>query len=305
MDIQAIISQLAVLFILLMLGYVCGKAKVLPPETGRILTKVVMNVTLPCTALTSVVGGDLVITGGETVFYMLAAALAFLIFFAIAIPSSRIMFRDKPSRGLSSYMIVFSNCGFMGFPVAYAIFGAESMYYVALFNIVFTLFVFTAGPVMMSGKSGKPDLKTIITPAFIASILVIPIALTGYKTPAVIADTIRLTGNVTTPASMLVIGITLSLVPVKAVFSEYRLYPIAVLKLVVIPLVVWLVLRQIVADDFALGMLVILSAMPTAAMAVIHAIELGNNERFASSGIFLTTLLSCATIPLTVYLILM
>ena len=305
MDMQAIISQLAVLFILLLLGYISGKTKFLSPETGKVLTKVVMNITMPCTALSSAIYGNLEITGGETAFFMLASLLSFLIFFVISIPSARILSRENQTRGLLSYMIVFPNSGFIGFPVTLAIFGSGSVYYAALFLIVLSIFLFTAGTIMMSGRIKKLNPKAILTPGLIASLLVIPLALIRFQAPFVIAEVIQLTGNITSPAAMLIVGVTLSQIPVKAVFSKWRLYPMAILKLIVLPLAVWLVFKQIVDNELMLGMLVILSAMPTAAIAVMHAIELGNDERLASSGIFLTTLLSCATIPLVVYTLLM
>jgi len=304
MDIQAIISQLAVLFILLIFGYAGGKLKVLTPDTGKVLTKLVMNIALPCTALSSVVGGNLRVTGGETAFYMLMSLLVFLISFVIAVISARLFVKDKPTRGLYSYMIIFSNAAFMGYPVSFAIYGAASVFYVALFNITFLVVVFTVGTILMSGKGGKPDLKAIFTPALIAALLVIPLAIIGFKAPPIIADAIRLTGSITTPASMLIIGVSLSLVPLKEVFSEWRLYPASLIKLMVVPVVLWFVLRPIVTDDLVLGMLIVISAMPTAAIAGMHAIEHGNDVKIASAGIFLTTLLSCATIPLVVYMLL-
>ena len=304
MGMQAIVSQLAVLFILLILGYLGGKLKVLTSDTGVVLTRLVMNITLPCTALGSVVRGDLVISGWETAFFILMALLALLIGFLIAAPSALVLVKGKQARGLYSYLIMFANVAFMGYPVTYAIYGASSVFYVAINNIPFLAVVFTAGTILMSGKGGKLSPKVFVTPALISALMVIPLALIGFRAPPVLADAIILTGTVTTPASMLIIGVTLSQVPVKSVFTNWRLYPMAAIKLIVVPVVTWLVLRLFIADDFILGMLVILSAMPSAAIAAMHAIEHGNDERTVSAGIFLTTLLSCATIPLIVYLFL-
>jgi len=103
---------------------------------------------------------------------------------------------------------------------------------------------------------------------------------------------------------MLIVGITLAQVPVRHVFSEWRLYPLAFVKLLVVPFVVWLIFRQFIADELMLGVLVVLSAMPTAANVAMLAIEYKGNSRIASSGVFLTTLLSGATVPLVVYFLL-
>ena len=304
MDIQRVISQLAVLFLLIAAGWVTGKTKILTEDGSKCLSKLVLYVTTPCTILSSVFGEDMGVTAAETGLFILASAAAFLIYFVVAVPSARLLSPNKENRGLMGFMISFGNVTFMGLPVAIAVFGPASAYYVALFNIPFMALVFSVGIIMISGKRGKMDLRLLVTPSLIAALLAVPIALTGYRAPSIPADAIRIAGNLTTPGSMLVIGSTLSRVKIRDVFSKWRLYPIALLKLTVIPVIAWAVFRPLIASDLLLGVLVILSGMPTAAMAAMFAIEYGADERFASSGIFLATLLSGATIPLVVYFLL-
>ena len=305
MDMQAIIGQLAVLFILVLVGYAACKVKAVPPETGKTLTKVVFNITLPCTILSTVAGGNLTITGGETALFMLFSLLAFLVFFVFAVITSRALGGGKDNRGLFVSMIILGNVTFMGLPVSNAILGPESAFFVALFNIPFWIINFSVAPIMISGRGGSFDPKVLINPSLIAALLVVPLAIVGFRAPAVIADALRLTGSVTTPAAMLIVGITLAQVPVRHVFSEWRLYPLTFVKLLLVPFVVWLLFRQFITDELMLGVLVVMSAMPTAANVAMLAIEYKGNSRIASSGVFLTTLLSGATVPLVVYFLLM
>ena len=157
---------------------------------------------------------------------------------------------------------------------------------------------------MISGKGRGIDLKDFLTPSLVTALLVIPLATIDFKAPFVVAEAIRLSGSITTPATMIILGVTLAQVPVKDVFTEWRLYPMMILKMVLVPVIAWLVFRQIVTDSFILSILVVLSAMPTAIIVAMLAIEYDNDERLASKGIFLTTLLSCATIPLVVNILL-
>ena len=230
--------------------------------------------------------------------------LVLLIHVIIALPTARVLCSDKASRGLYGAFLIFGNVGFMGFPVIGAIFGVEAVFYVALFNIPFQVLSFSLGIMMISGKGGRHDPRVLLSPTLVCSLLAIPLGIIGFKAPDVIAEAIRLSGNMTTPTTMFIIGVTLAQVPVKNVFTEWRLYPSAVLKLMVVPVVVWLVLRMFITDAQILGVLVVLSAMPTAVIVAMFAIEFGNDEHTASKSIFLTTLMSCATIPLMVYLLL-
>ncbi|MDR2590045.1 MAG: AEC family transporter [Oscillospiraceae bacterium] len=306
MDMQVILNQMVVLFVLLGIGFVVGKAKVLTKEGNRALTKVILFVALPCTILHSVLESKIDITVGDTMFFLLMSLLVFAIAFAIAIPIVYFTRGDKKNHGLLTYMSVFSNSGFMGFPVVIAIFGFASAFYVALFNIPFNVFSFSIGIMLIAGsKNGRFNPKLLINPPLIASLLAIPIALTGFSTPHIISEAIKLTGNITTPGAMIVIGSTLSYIPLKKIFVEWRIAVITLLKLIVIPLVTWLILRQFISDPMMLGVLVVISGMPTAAQSAMLAVQYDGNEQIASAGVFITTLLCGITVPLIVYLLLM
>jgi predicted permease len=103
---------------------------------------------------------------------------------------------------------------------------------------------------------------------------------------------------------MLIIGSTLASIPFKKVFTQWRLYPVTVIKLLIVPVVTWLVLRLFIHDALMLGILVVLSGMPTATSATMISMEYGGNERLASTGVFITTLFSLASIPALVFVLL-
>jgi len=313
MDMQVIINQMIVLFILMAVGFIAGKAKILTREGNKILSKVVLFIALPCTVLSSVFENEAAVTIGDTVFFLLLSLIAFLIAFMISIPVIHILGGDKSNRGMLNLLSVFSNCAFMGFPVVIAIYGVSSAYYVALFNIPFNALLFSLGIYMISCKKAPDEdqhaggfkLKSLINPVIFAVLLAMPLAIIGIKPPDIIADALRITGNITTPGALFVIGASLAHVPLKSIFSEWRIIPVSLLKLIIIPIITWLILRQIINDELMLGVLVVISAMPTAAMASMLAVEYNGNERVASAGVFLTTFLCGITIPLIVYLFLM
>ena len=304
MDMFATINQLSVLFILLIFGYVGCKIKALTPETGKVLTKVVFNITLPCTILSSVIAGNMSIAGGETFLFLLIVFLVYVLYAIVALPTAWALVKDKRLRGLYSFMMIFSNVAFMGIPVVNAIFGPHAVFYVAVFNIPFWILYFSVGVLMISGKSEGFNAKSLINPSMISSLLVIPLALIGFRAPVIIVEAVRLTGAVTTPASMLIIGVTLASTPLRNVFTDWRLYAMTIVKLIVIPIITWFVFRPFISSELLLGVVTVLSGMPTAAAAAMFAIQFENNEQTASSGVFLTTLLCGVTIPLIVYLLL-
>jgi predicted permease len=134
----------------------------------------------------------------------------------------------------------------------------------------------------------------------VASVLIFAFKLTM---PKIVSDTASLVGHMTTPGAMLVIGSTLAEIPFREVFSEKRLYPVIVVKLVAIPVATWLILHFFVTDPTALGVLVVEAAMPTATAAAMLSLQYGGNAKLASKGVFLTTLFSVVTIPLLLYIL--
>jgi len=330
-----------VLFILMALGFILGKAKVLTRDGNKMLSRLVLFVALPCTVLSSVFKNESDVTIGITFSFLLYVLLAYVIAFAVSVPVVYFTSRNKKNdRGMLNFMSVFGNTGFMGFPVVTAIFGVASAYYVGLFNIPFNLLVFSLGIYLISRKStpkekqakgeeagagkgagagtgienessaeektgGGFSPKFLLNPVLLAIFLTIPLAITEIQPPVIVGDVLELIGSITTPGAMFVIGSTLAMVPLKTVFKEWQIIPVTLLKLIIIPVITWLILRQLIDDQLVLGVLIVLVGMPTAAMASMLAIEYKGNEQIASAGVFVTTLLCGVTLPLLVYWLLM
>ena len=334
MDMQVILSQMAVLFILIAIGYIAGKVKMLSSEGIKNLSRVVLNISTPSTILYSVLSDTGGITGSKSLYFMSLIMLSYAIVFFVAIPASYILGKSERSpirdnldsktedatngslstgearvissnRGLYCSMIAFGNVGFMGFPISQAILGVGSMFYAALFNIIFNILTYSVGTMLISGKGGKINFKPLLNATLFSAIIAFFLVLTGIKAPKIINETISLASGMNTPCAMLVIGATLSRVSVKDVFSRWQLYPIAAIKMLIIPFLIWFVFKQFVADGMLLGVLVVLSSMPIAAAIAMLSIEYGADDRLASGSVFITTLLSAATIPLITYVLLM
>jgi predicted permease len=306
MNMPAILGQMAVLFLVLAVGYGANKLKVLTADSNKLLSRLVVNIAMPCTILNTVLGGQVTASGADAATFLALSFGAFALTFLLGVPLPRLLKAPKSDGGLYRFMIAFGNVGFMGFPVIQAIFGPGAAFYVMLFNIAFSVLCFSVGLVMVSGGSGngKINFRLFINPTMIVSVLTIIIFYVRIPVPAVLKDTVGLISQMTTPAAMLVIGSSLAAIPFREVFSEVRLYPLALLKLILIPVLTFLIFRLFIKDTAMLGVLTALAAMPTASNATMLAMVYGGNEKLASKGIFLTTLLSVATIPLLVAILL-
>jgi len=311
MDFYVLLDRISVLFILMAVGFLLGKAKILTKEGNKVLSKIVLFIAFPGVILSSVLTGEMGVTVTDAIYFILMALLTFVIAFAVAIVVVRLLGGDKANRGLYILMSVFSNCAFMGLPVVITVFGVAAVYYVALFSIPFTTLVFSVGILLVAGRKkgeGQAAFKfnpiVLLNPTLIAAVLSVPLAVSGVKFPNFITESFVLIGSLATPGGMFVIGASLAYVPIKTLFTEWRVVPVALMRLVIIPVITWLVLRQIVSNELMLGVLVVLTSMPIAATASTLSIEYEGNEQLASSGVFLSTLFCAITVPLIVYFLL-
>ena len=212
----------------------------------------------------------------------------------------------KNSTGLYVFMIIFSNVGFMGFPIIDALAGPVGLFYAAIYNLVFNIAVFTLGVWLVNkdkGNDTKFDIKLLLTPGVIIAILSLVVYFINIKPPAIICSTVRMVGSVTSPSAMLVIGFTLAKMDIKSIFSHWRIYPWTIAKQLIIPLLLWIPFSAIIKNEILLTVTFILFAMPVANNAVLFANTYDGDSKLAARSVFITTLFALVTVPLCVWLV--
>ena len=132
--------------------------------------------------------------------------------------------------------------------------------------------------------------------------LSVVLLLSRVHVPGVLADTISSVSGATIPLSMLVIGTSLGGISVRSVLTDWRVYVVSAVRLLVCPLLTWLVLRPFAAGAL-LGISVLMAACPSAMLVTALCLQYGRSDAFASKCIFLSTILSAVTIPLLIWLL--
>ena len=307
MDINIIITQMTVLFIIMALGYLVFKLKIVDEDFTKKFSSLVINLTMPAMVLSSV----LELTERQNIFdVLLALGIAFATFFVVLPLAGLILvkiFRIKrSSSGLYIFMTAYSNVGFMGFPVIEALSGSVGLFYAAIYNLVFNLAVFTLGVWLMNKDKPEKagfDFKLLLTPGVITALLAIVVYFVNIKPPALICETIKSVGSITSPSAMLIIGCTLAKMDIKSVFSDWKIYPWTIVKQLVIPIFLWIPLSLIITNETLLIVTFILFAMPVANNAVLFANTYDGDSLLAARSVFITTLFSLLTVPLCVWIV--
>ena len=305
MDIMVIFEQMLVMLFLLIAGVIAAKAGVMDEETNRRFTRFNLLIPQTCMILSSILGADidmpplrvLTILGTGFLMYAILTGIGLLV---------PVIYRCKPAdKGVYSFMTIFGNVGFLGIPVAGALFGSEASLYAALLNIPFNLLAYTLGIALLSseGKKGPIQWKLLLNVPLIVSAASVVLLCLHVKLTGPLGRAVDMLGDMILPSSMVIIGASLGGQKLKDVFGDGRVYLFAPMRLVVVPVVLWAVMHHFVKDPVFLGTMTLQGAMPVAAFATMLSIQYGGNVQMASKTVFVTTVLSVVTIPLVVGLL--
>ena len=297
-----LIEKMALLVMLLALGYLCARLKLVGPEFNKGLSKLVINVFLAGMILSSVINKKLEMTGGDIAFGLLMMTLSMLICVGIGWLSPTLLRIKDGDKGMYRILAAFMNNGFMGFPLVAAVYGENAVFFASQSNIPFNLLLYTAGVMLLQkgDKNTKFSIKSVINVPIVATLIAVVIFIFEIPMPKLVDDVADTLSAATVPLSMMCVGLSLGSVSLKEALLQPRLYGISLVRLIICPLTVWLVLRMFITNPVILGTIVILSACPSAIICTILGIQYGRDGVESSEAIFISTMLSMITIPLLI-----
>ncbi len=301
------VLQSLVLFLLISVGFVAGKTGVLKGDTARTLSRFLVNFSLPAIIIISMQRPFSPELRDQALRILLISAIVYAASFPLAYTAVLAYRRAKrPELGVHRFAMCFSNVAFMGFPVAEAFLGRESLFIVSIYNIPFQLLAFSVGVVMIAGRQERAPnttafsaiLGTLLNPAIVSAFIGFALFLGSISIPEPIYSAMDILGGMTTPLAMIVIGVVLSQTKLSGVLGNIRIWATTAYRLALHPLLVYGCARAAGLDGLELAVPVLVSAMPVAANTTILAGVYGGDEVSASGLVFLSTLLSLLSIPL-------
>ena len=301
-----IFEKMALLVIILALGYMCAKLRLVGLEFNKGLSKMVMNVFLAGMILSSVINKDLDMTKGDMLFGIGMLTVMQLICLAVGYITPAAMRIKGGDKGIYRLVTSFSNLGFMGVPVIAAVYGENAIFFASLGNIPFNILLYTVGVMFLqhgSDNKEKINLKSMINVPIIATVIATVIFVFEIPMPLMVEDVASMLSDACIPLSMMCIGLSLGNVSIKDAFIHPRIYGMNFMRLVAAPIAVWFVLHFFITDIVMLGSIVIVAACPPAVVCAILGMDYGRDGVEASETIFVGTVLSMFTIPLLISLL--
>ena len=300
------------LFAIVVVGYIAGKLGYMGGTFDKKLSKVVIDITCPALILSSAMTGEL--PDRRYILPLLGiSVLTYVLLTGVALLLPRFLTKKKDDEGVIGFAMMFGNVGFMGYPIVASIFGHEAVFYAAVLNVVNTFTVFTVGTMLIVGKnqestveekemSRKKMLRKVLysTPMLSAYLTMLIVALEIKDIPEFISQPLTMIGNITVPAALLIIGSSMSQLPLRALLGNSTIYTTTLMRLAILPIGIHYLMTLLGFSSFVVGINTVVIAMPVATYGTILCLRHGKDTTLITEVTFITTLLAMISIPLLV-----
>ena len=288
-------QQVLILFVLMAVGYILGKIKFLDDHGSLAITNLVMYVVSPAMMVVAFQRER----SGEGLHNFLASMLLAVVIHGIGILLSCLLIRGSDIYGrVLRFGTVFSNCGFMGYPLMTALMGSVGLFYGSAYVVVFNVLSWSVGIYLLTGDVGKLRLKPIfLNPGVISVAVAMALYLLSVRLPELVMTPLNYLANMNTPLPTIVVGYQLSHANFRQTFSDRRSWGALGLRLVVIPLVTIALCYMLRVDSAVALVTVIAASAPPAALMSMFAQKFGADTKLASSMVSVFTAISMLTIP--------
>ena len=295
-----IVQQVAVLFILIAVGFVCTKCRFFSEKTISELAKFVLYIVIPCVIVNSFNRAyDPTMLGGLGIAAVTAIATHL---FGIVLATIFIHDKNKSRECILRFATVFSNCGFMALPLQQAILGDEGVFYCASYIVVFNIFSWTYGLFIMSGSEKRFSIKMIVNPGVIGVVIGFILFVSPIKLPYALNTALQGISALNTPIPMMIVGYYIAGITSFRVLKDAKLILVLFLRLVAIPFVFLGVLKLFgFSGTLATSMLIAVSC-PVAVNITMFSTMFKRDSLLAAASVAVSTLLSIITLPLFVVL---
>ncbi len=304
--VQAVLSVL----IMISIGYILAHIGWIDKSNSKLLSKLIVNISLPALMISNITTTftkeEILNAGRGIIIPFLVVGLSYI----ISIVISRIIKIDKERRGIFRTMFALSNTIFIGLPVNLALFGEESVMYVLFYYIANTVFFWTIGLYNIRRDGSGNDesiftlqtLKYIFSPALMGLIVAILLVLFNISLPKFIMDSSKYIGNMTTPISMIFIGIVIHGIGLKKLSLEKGMGILFIGRFIITPLLVFVFAYLFPIPELMKKVFVIQSSLPVMTQTAIVAETYNADYQYASVMVVISTIASFVTIPIYMFI---
>ena len=299
-----LMEQIIQLFLMIFMGFLIVKAKLLNSEDSKILSIIVLYLIIPCV----IINAFQVDYTPQTVKGLLIALVGSVMTQVILLIVVSILGRVFHLNEVEVASIYYSNSGNLIVPIVTFILGKEWVLYGCVFMSVQLVFIWTHCKKIISRESTYDWRKIVLNINMISIAIGIILFLTRIHLPAIINNTLSAVGSMIGPASMIVTGMLFAGMDFKQIFANKRVYFVSFFRLIIVPVIALFLIKCSQLSTFSsngnkLMLIVFLAIITPSASTVTQMCQVYENDsQYASAINVVTTLLAIVTMPLMVML---
>ncbi|MEE1076341.1 MAG: AEC family transporter [Acutalibacteraceae bacterium] len=287
-------KQVVILFMLIGVGFICGKIGFMNKSTAKNITDIVLYFVTPCVIINAYqvdFNHEILINLGITALCAIGAHIVSIIIVTLVFRG-----KDIDKKAVLRFGTVFSNCGFMSLPLQQAIIGQEGVLYGAAFVGVFNIFLWTYGVICMSGdKKGISAKSLLLNPGILGVVIALIFFLLSFRLPDVIGQPVKYLASLNTPLPMFIIGFYLSSSKISSGLKDKNAWLSALIRLIAIPVIFISIMYLLGVRDNILITVAIAVSAPIAATTTMFATKFNKDTELSVNLVSLSTILSIVT----------
>lgn len=306
MNFSALLTIIATLFLLMACGFFARKKGIIDDMASKRLSALIIKIGQPMMIVSALVEAEFSYENLKDGFIIIALGMVLHALMAIMAFFLCKGFRDLDERKITEFSLVFTNAGFIGFPIMEALFGSKGLFLASFYVISFHLFIWSWGIAILSRR--RPDIKLTVKKIFInlgsipcligVLLYMAVIPFPSFEIPTFISKFMMYLSNLCTPISVLITGALLATRTPKQIFGSAKIYYFSAMKLVAIPLAVCIIGKLVGLPPEMVRFATVEAALPSAATITMFSEMYDLNAGYASQTVGTSSLLSVGTLPL-------
>jgi len=308
-------EQVAILYVMVALGYIADKTGLFTRPTALLCTNLLFYIVTPAKIIQSFFTMSYDRAAVRGLFIAIGCGL---LMHTVSAGMSTFLFRkSSPDRAaVFQFSCAYGNCGYMSLPLVDAILGSQGVFYCSAVVLTFQVFAFSHGIYLMTrgdsetqrvnvprGGTSKKRIewrRLFLNPGMISVAIGLPLFLWQVKLPNLLGSPINAMAALNTPLAMLIFGTYLAHTRLLSTFKEWRIYCVALVKLIILPLVMLGLYYLLGISGVMLTALLIPASAPPANNTVVFAAKYEKDPGLASQVVGLVSLMSIFTMPVMI-----
>lgn len=308
MNAEIIAGQMLVLALMMAVGFLAFRLKLVSEEGTKGLSSIIVNILNPCLIVSGVLNKENSYSSRMIIENLVLVIVFFLLLIILSKAFVMLMRLERAEGNSYQMMMIFPNLGFMGIPLVRSLYGEEAVILVAFYIMGYNFFLYSYGIILAlgenpenAGKKGIPW-KKLCNVGMAACLAATVIFAFRIRVPGLAADFVNSMGNAAVPISMMTVGLTVAQSDMRTVFTDKKLSLFVIASMLVIPLLCIPVFRLLPIDPVSYGIFIILIAMPVGSVVTMVEKEYGAlGGSISAKAIAFTSVISVVTIPVISY----